>query len=118
MTDQQAALACDLAALAPAERERHGVVTERLFAAVRERRETPDGVAFGLPPERALVLLAAEFITREACCCPFFRFTLELQPHGEALWLRLEGGPGVKAFLQAQLGLPSAPARGGAGDAS
>ena len=66
----------------------------------------PQGEAFqmiDLGTGSGAILLAAEFITRERLCCPFYTFTLELEPAGGALWLRLTGAEGAKAVLQAGL---------------
>jgi hypothetical protein len=102
--DESPVLACDLTAIPPDERERHAEVTRRLFAATIEAREEPAGFAFRLPPEPALLLLAAEFVARESRCCPFFGFGIELAPAGGPLWLRLSGGAEVKAFARAEFG--------------
>lgn len=59
--DERLVFACDLTAIPPDERERHGQVTESLFAAVVEVRELPTGFGFRLPPAPAMLLLAAEF---------------------------------------------------------
>ncbi len=50
-------------------------------------------------------MLAAEFITRERLCCPFFRFELALEPGSEALALRLTGPEGVREFIRQEMGL-------------
>jgi hypothetical protein len=101
----QTPLACDLTAIPADERERHGDVARSLFAAVQETREEPGGLAFRLAPELAMWLLAAEFVARESRCCPFFGFALELAPAGRSLWLRITGGPEIKAFARAELAL-------------
>jgi hypothetical protein len=46
----------------------------------------------------------AEFIANERLCCPFFGFTVEVEPQGGALWLHLTGRDGVKSFIQAEVG--------------
>ena len=46
----------------------------------------------------------AEFIANERLCCPFFGFTVEIEPEGGALWLHLTGRDGVKPFIQAEVG--------------
>lgn len=46
----------------------------------------------------------AEFIANERLCCPFFGFTVEVEPQGGVLWLHLTGRDGVKSFIQAEVG--------------
>lgn len=96
-------IACSLAAIGPGELPRHREVTRALFGVVVEKQERDDGYSFRLPPESSVLLLAAEFIARERLCCAFYTFTLELEPAGGSLWLRLTGADGAKAVLQAGL---------------
>lgn len=46
---------------------------------------------------------AASFITKGRLCCPFFGFSLQLDPEGGAPWLSLTGREGVKPFIQAEI---------------
>lgn len=103
MTDATA-IACDLRAIDAAQREHHQIKTQELFAASQEVKELPDGYAFRLPAEPAFMLKAAEYISLERLCCPFFNFVLELESEGGPLWLKLTGREGVKKFLQAEFG--------------
>jgi hypothetical protein len=48
------------------------------------------------------ILRAAEFISLERLCCPFFNFVLEVEPESGPLWLKMTGQDGVKQFLQAE----------------
>jgi hypothetical protein len=102
INDERSVLACDLTAIPADERGRHGEVARQLFATAHEAREEPGGLAFRLPPEPAMLLLAAEFVARESRCCPFLGFAIELEPDGGPLWLRLAGSPEVKAFARAE----------------
>jgi len=43
---------------------------------------------------------AAEFITLERLCCPFFEFELIAEKADGSMWLRLKGGDGVKDFIK------------------
>ena len=104
VNDERSVLACDLTAIPSDERGRHGEVARQIFAAVQAAHEEPAGLAFRLPPEPAVLLLAAEFVARESRCCPFFGFAIELEPDGGPLWLRLTGRPEVKAFARAEFG--------------
>jgi hypothetical protein len=93
-------LACDLTAIAPDQRDKHVHDTEILLKAVQELRETGDGYALRLPDAPAMLLAAAEFITYERLCCPFFKFTLEAEAGQGPFWLTLSGGAGVKEFMR------------------
>lgn len=104
MTMHESPFACDMSAFDPAERKQHLDALAEVFGAVAEIRELPDGYAFRLPGESAWVLKAADFITKERLCCPFFGFALQLEPEGQALWLSLTGREGVKPFILAEIG--------------
>lgn len=93
-------IACDLTAIPAEQREHHNAAAEQIFASILETRELPDGYAFRLPEEPDTLLKAAEFISLERLCCPFFNFALEVEPKGGPLWLKLTGGEGVKLFIQ------------------
>ena len=95
--------ACNMNALTRAEREEHGRLAHELFAAVRARKELPDGYAFRLPHD-ALVQ-AARWIALERRCCPFFGFSLQLESHDGPLWLSVTGGAGIKPFIRAEFQL-------------
>jgi hypothetical protein len=106
-----------MTAIAPAERSLHSAAIEEVFGAVAEIRDLPEGYAFRLPGESAWVMKIADFITKERLCCPFFGFSLQLEPEGGALWLSLTGREGIKPFILAEIGhaLPYAvlPGRNG-----
>jgi hypothetical protein len=93
-------IACDLTALAPAERRRHDALRHELKGLRREVRELEHGYAFAYPAERLLEV--AEFVTLERRCCPFFDFTLEVSSETDTIVLQLTGAPGVKEFLASQ----------------
>lgn len=93
-------IACDLSVFQPSQREEHESTVHQIFAAVTEVRQLPNGYAFRLPAESAMLGNLADFIASERLCCPFFGFGVELEPQSAALWLRLTGGEGVKEFLQ------------------
>jgi hypothetical protein len=71
-----------MSAIPPAERGEHLAAIEEVFGAVREIREIP----------------------KERLCCPFFGFTLRVEPERGALWLSLTGREGVKPFIRAEIG--------------
>jgi hypothetical protein len=93
-------IACNPHAVPAEQRERWMTVGTQLYAAVQEVRELPDGYAFRLPTDPEMLLLVAEDLNMERLCCPFLRFTLEIEPNGGPFWLRFTGGEGVKEFLR------------------
>ena len=93
-------LACGLTAMTPAQRQHYGEIKTRLRSAVQEVKELPNGYAFRYAADPALLMAAAEFITLESRCCPFFHFVLEIPPHGGPLWLRITGPQDAKPFLK------------------
>jgi hypothetical protein len=105
---------CDMSAMAPAQRKQHITTTGTVFGVVEAVHELPDGYAFRLPNEADLLLQTAEFIMREKLCCPFLRFTLEIEPEGGPLWLCVTGADGIKPFLRAEIGAAVPEAVGGA----
>jgi hypothetical protein len=96
-------IACSLFGLSEQQRQRQQELRKQLFESGQEVRELPDGFAIGLPATAANILAAAEFVTLERLCCPFFRFELAVGGEAEPLWLRLTGGKDVKAFLKSEL---------------
>jgi hypothetical protein len=96
-------LACNLFGLTEQQRKRQQELRQQLFEDGREVRELSDGYAIGLPATTTTILAAAEFVTLERLCCPFFRFELSVGGNAEPLWLRLTGEEGVKEFLKAEL---------------
>jgi hypothetical protein len=93
-------IACNPYAVPAEQRERWMIVGTQLYAAVVEVQELPDGYAFRLPTDPEMLLLVAEDLNMERLCCPFLRFTLEIEPNGGPFWLRFTGGEGVKEFLR------------------
>jgi hypothetical protein len=96
-------IACNVFGLNEQQRKRQQELRKQLFEAGQELRELPDGYAVGLPPTSENILAAAEFVTLERLCCPFFRFELAVRGNDEPIWLSLTGGKDVKAFLKAEL---------------
>src|SRR5262245_46429339 len=95
-------IACAPSVFSPAERERWNEL-RRWRRSVQEIRELPEGYAFRLDPDRAVLPEIAEWIALERRCCPFLAFRLEIEPRGGAAWLSLSGGAGVKEVLRAGL---------------
>ncbi len=93
---------CNMRALTKPERTRYQVVAEKLLQAVDEKRELADGFAFRLPARE--LMTAAEWVSLERKCCPFFTFGLDQTRDGGPLWLRVTGAEGVKRFIRAEFG--------------
>jgi hypothetical protein len=96
--------ACVMDAIEPNKRQQHVATSKHLFRSVNEIRELSNGYAFRLPYESEVLLKAAEFISLEKLCCPFFGFTIEVEPEGGDVWLQLTGREGVKPFIRAEVG--------------
>jgi hypothetical protein len=93
-------IACDPTQIAPDQRERWMEVGPQVYKAIQEIQELPDGYAFRLPNNTEMLLLMAEDLNFERFCCPFVRYTLEIEPNKDPFWLRMTGGKGVKEFVQ------------------
>lgn len=78
---------------------------EELLMSVQAIDELPNGFAFRLPNETLILQRAATFMVNEQLCCPFFGFTLEIEPQNGHAWLKITGEEGVKDLLQAQFGI-------------
>jgi hypothetical protein len=92
--------ACNMKALSAAERARYQEVTKALLEAAQEKRELSNGYGFRLPA--ASLMSAAEWVSLERRCCPFFTFEIEQSRDEGAVWLRVTGSEGVKAFIRAE----------------
>ena len=99
-TQSEVIIACNPNALTSEQQERWMEVGIRLYAAVQEVQELPDGYAFRLPSTSEMLFLVAEDLNFERLCCPFIHFTLDIEPNGGPFWLRYTGGEGVKEFLR------------------
>jgi hypothetical protein len=91
-------IACDLGAIATQDRSRHAALLDSLRTRTRERRELSDGYAFRFDADTSTLTNLAAWVGLERLCCPFLRFTIEVEPGG-SLWLRLTGSADVKTFV-------------------
>ncbi|GEM_PF-1227995 len=78
-------------------------VLPKLYGAVTEIQELPNGWGLRLPSESSLLVLAAEDINLERLCCPFIHFSLEIPPNHGDFWFRMTGNADVKAFVRMML---------------
>lgn len=101
--EKESPIACDMSAIEPDLRAQHIATGGLLFRTADEIRELSDGYAFRLPPRSDVLLKVAEFISLERLCCPFLRFTLEVEAEGGPVWIRLTGREGVKAFVREEV---------------
>jgi hypothetical protein len=104
VTDSAQPLVCDLTAIPVPEREGHLAGTAQIFRAAQEVVELPDGFAVRLPNEAGMFMALAHFVENERRCCSFFGFTVEVEPNGGPLWLRMTGGEGVKEAVMTYFG--------------
>ena len=94
-------IACVSNALTPDQQE-YWVkeIVPKLYKAVQEIQELPNGWAWRLPSAPEMLTLVAEDLNMERLCCPFVNYTLEIEPNRGPFWLRMTGGEGVKEFLR------------------
>lgn len=94
-------IACDVSAVSP-DKQEYWVkeIVPKLYMAVQEIQELPDGYALRLPTDPDILMLVAEDLNIERLCCPFVRYTLEIEPNKGPFWLKMTGGEGVKEFLK------------------
>jgi hypothetical protein len=91
-------LACELPQEAKAERKEEN--QETIWSGAQEQRELPDGFEFRFPGTDEWAGKLAEFVRFERKCCRFLLFELVFEQDEGPIWLRLRGGPGVKAFIE------------------
>jgi len=104
MSSDPSVFACDMNALTLAERVRHGVNTSRLLKSLQGVDENANGYALHFSNETQTIQQAAEFISLERLCCPFFDFSLHVGPGNEPIDLRLTGADGIKDFIRSEFG--------------
>jgi hypothetical protein len=95
--------ACNLGALTKDERAQHARDSKTLLDSVQETKELKNGYAFRIPA--ASLLTAAQWITFERRCCPFFTFELQQSRDRGPVWLSVTGSEGVKEFIKGEFGL-------------
>ena len=95
-------LTCNMGVFTPAQRESHIQATTELIRAVQGVQEVENGYEFTLPSEAEFISKIAEFISNERLCCPFLKFTLNIMPNSESIFLSLTGPMGTQEFLRAE----------------
>lgn len=99
MPSDDAPVACTPELIPAAQRERWIELGIRLYAAVEELRELPNGYACRFPSDAAMLLLAAEYMSLDRQCCRFLRWELCTEPNLGPAWLRITGPEGAKQVL-------------------
>jgi hypothetical protein len=99
-------IACNLKAIAAADRPRYDELTKRLRNAVRDRSELAEGYAYKLQGGTIKLNEVAEWISLERLCCPFLTFQLSVAGKETDWRLSLTGPAGVKMLLQAEFPAP------------
>lgn len=95
-------IACNITAIAPEQRPGHEQNIRHLFGRVTQTQELADGWAFGWPHQSDIWLQLTQFVALEQKCCPFFTFTIIVEPHQQGIWLNLTGPAEVKQFITAE----------------
>ena len=98
-------IACDLNALASAERQRRRTLVHALAQAIVGRVELERGFELRVDSARLDLPALAEWIALERRCCPFLHFRIELAAGDGPVTVALSGGDGVKDFLRAEMRL-------------
>ena len=103
--NQESPFACVMDDLTPNQRTRTFALLDELKVNKMEVKELANGYAFRYKMDAAMFLNAAEFITYEHRCCPFFDFDLIVVREGGDMWLQLSGRKGIKAFIREEFSL-------------
>lgn len=90
-------IACNLTE--PELQARRSEVLHKVKEAVLEVKELESGYAYRFPSEVAWIAELANLITSEHLCCPFLRFSLNVEQGDGPIWLELSGPDGTKEFL-------------------
>lgn len=98
-------LACNVQAIPSQMRLVHAANIQYLMTSVQEVQALPTGYALRLPNETEILQTIVAFLTYERLCCPFFHFTLDIQPEQGPIWLQVTGAVDIKPFVQSEFGL-------------
>ena len=91
-------IACAMAALSPAERDRYDGLRRRVLGAVREVKDTTIGFLVRVD-DSASAPEIAEWMALEHRCCPFLTLQLVFKDDGTA-WIDIGGSAAIKDFLR------------------
>jgi len=93
---------CRRTALSSEQRQRQQEVGKVLRAKLLKVREVERGYEFDYPDELSVYQALTEYIPFERSCCPFFEFSMRLDPEHGGIHLALMGSEGVKDFIRQQ----------------
>ena len=102
VTESRPAIACDLSALAPLERERYGALRSELKAASDSIESITTGVRLRIRSSMSLADLA-EWMTLERRCCPFLTISLGVGRDATTT-IEIDGGDEASEFLREEFG--------------
>ncbi len=100
MCENDQAIICDLTVFSAEKRKELAANVPDLFQAAQDVAELSDGYAFQFPNEPGLFSALADFVEHERQCCPFFRFNIDVTPHGGPITLSMTGAEGVKDYME------------------
>ena len=92
--------ACNLNALTADGRKQLHALIGRMSAAIVSTTELKDGYALHIDAARLSFTEAAQWISLERKCCPFFDFQLDLPGGNGNYSVALKGREGVKEFIR------------------
>ena len=99
--------ACDRLALDPVARKRHFDELGPMLRSMRKStRELADGYEFEFAGDAKTYALLNEWAQGERVCCPFFDIAIRAERENGAIWLRLTGRDGTKAFIKSDFPEP------------
>ncbi|SRR5258708_39586877 len=104
MISNQSVFACNMNALSPVERVRHGVNTVRLMKNLQGIQENMNGYSLHFAKETRNIRQIAEFISFERLCCPFFDFMVQIRAEDEYVEVQISGAEGIKDFIRSEFG--------------
>jgi len=101
----QSPLACNARALSPAQKLRIRALLNEFRATDHDVKELASGYSIRLSGDDRTIREAAEYISLERLCCPFFDFALSAEREAGPVWLTLTGREGVKEFARIEFGI-------------
>jgi hypothetical protein len=106
MTTATPVFACNLNAIAIADRPRYNAFVKNIRAAIGYHSEISGGCVFNVDGKTVTLLEAAEWAGMERLCCPFL--TIKYEEAGDQCdWLlTITGPPGAKPLIVAEFPVP------------
>jgi hypothetical protein len=98
---------CNMSVMTPEERTLHAEIGQKIFGSVEEIKELRDGYALRLSKDSTMMLTVAHFIDKERLCCPFMKFTIEVEEEHGPIWMKITGRRGAKEFIREEFDLGS-----------